>query len=56
MGIHNLVMIAGDAHLLAIDDGSNTDYSNNGGKAGFPLMQSSPMAQYGSSKGKINKK
>jgi len=51
LGIHNLVMIAGDAHLLAIDDGSNTDYSNNGGKAGFPLMQSSPMAQYGSSKG-----
>jgi len=48
--INNLVMIAGDAHLLAIDDGSHTDYSTNGG-AGFPLMQSSPIAQYGSSKG-----
>ncbi|ORX41811.1 Metallo-dependent phosphatase [Piromyces finnis] len=51
LGINNIVMIAGDAHLLAIDDGSHTDYSNNGGKAGFPIMQSSPMAQYGSSKG-----
>jgi len=50
LGINNLVMLAGDAHLLAIDDGSNTDYSTNGG-AGFPLMQSSPMAQYGSTKG-----
>jgi hypothetical protein len=51
LGINNIVMIAGDAHLLAIDDGSYTDYSTNGGKAGFPLMQSSPIAQYGSSKG-----
>jgi len=51
LGINNLVMLAGDAHLLAIDDGSHTDYSTNGGKAGFPLMQSSPIAQYGSSKG-----
>jgi len=51
LGINNIVMIAGDAHMLAIDDGSHTDYSTNGGKAGFPLMQSSPIAQYGSSKG-----
>jgi hypothetical protein len=42
-------MIAGDAHLVAADDGSNNDYSDNGG-AGFPLFQSAPMDNYGSDK------
>jgi hypothetical protein len=39
--------------MLAIDDGSNTDYSSIGKGAGFPLLHSAPMAQYGSSKGKV---
>lgn len=42
-------MFSGDAHLLAVDDGSNNDYSTYGG-AGFPLFQSAPMDQYGSDK------
>ncbi|KAI9139920.1 PhoD-like phosphatase-domain-containing protein [Paraphysoderma sedebokerense] len=51
----NLIMIAGDAHMLAIDDGTNTDYStgNDGNStgAGFPILQSAPLANYGSVKG-----
>ena len=27
-GILNLVMVGGDAHMVAVDDGTNTDYSN----------------------------
>jgi hypothetical protein len=49
LGITNLIMVAGDAHLLAMDDGRNNDYSTYGG-AGFPLCQSAPMDQYGSDK------
>ena len=43
-------MIAGDAHMIAYDDGTNTDYAEGGG-AGFPLMHSAPMAQVASYKG-----
>jgi hypothetical protein len=49
LGITNLVMIAGDAHLLGADDGSHNDYSSGGG-GGFPIFQSAPIAQYGSAK------
>lgn len=56
LNMNNLVMIAGDSHMIAVDDGSNTDYSTNGGNgAGFPLFHSAPMAQYGSSKGMLKK-
>lgn len=48
-GVNNLIMLAGDAHLVAADDGANNDYSDNGG-AGFPLFQSAPMDNYGSDK------
>lgn len=44
-----------DAHMLAIDDGTNTDYSTgndaNSTGAGFPILQSAPLANYGSVKG-----
>jgi hypothetical protein len=48
--IHNLLMIAGDAHMLAIDDGSNTDYSDTG-TAGFPLFHAAALDRPGSYKG-----
>jgi hypothetical protein len=48
--INNVVLIAGDAHMLAIDDGSHSDYSDNGG-AGFPVFQSAAWDRPGSSKG-----
>jgi hypothetical protein len=49
-GINNVVLVAGDAHMLAIDDGSHSDYSDNGG-AGFPVFQAAAWDRPGSSKG-----
>lgn len=49
VGVDNLVALAGDAHLIGIDSGANTDYAIGGG-AGFPLFHAAPMSQYGSTK------
>jgi alkaline phosphatase D len=48
--VKNLCMISGDAHMLAIDDGTNSDYSTGGG-AGFPVMHAAALDQNGSLKG-----
>eukprot|EP00834_Sanchytrium_tribonematis_P000598 NODE_11_length_54881_cov_1.430718.p11 type:complete len:497 gc:universal NODE_11_length_54881_cov_1.430718:2418-3908(+) len=45
--VKNMVMVAGDAHMLAYDDGTNTDF----GGGGFPLFQCAPLSNYGSCKG-----
>jgi hypothetical protein len=49
-GIHNLLMLAGDAHMLAIDDGSHSDYSGRGG-AGFPVFHAGALDRPGEIKG-----
>ena len=49
-GVHNLVSVGGDAHMVAIDDGTNSDYSTNGG-AGFPVLQAAALDRPGSVKG-----
>ena len=49
-GITNLMMLSGDAHMLAIDDGANTDYSDTGGAA-FPLLHAAATDRPGSVKG-----
>lgn len=51
--VSNLVFVAGDAHMVAADDGSHSDYSsvNTSNGAGFPVFQSSPLANVGTSKG-----
>jgi len=51
--INNLLMLAGDAHMLAIDDGSNSDYRTNTTRsgAGFPVFQAAPIDRMGSIKG-----
>jgi phosphodiesterase/alkaline phosphatase D-like protein len=49
-GIRNLVMLSGDAHMVAIDDGTNTDYST-GGHPGFPLLHAAALDRPGSRKG-----
>jgi PhoD-like phosphatase len=49
-GVDNLLMVSGDAHMLAIDDGTNTDYSTDGG-SGFPLLHSAALDRPGSVKG-----
>jgi phosphodiesterase/alkaline phosphatase D-like protein len=49
-GVDNLLMVSGDAHMLAYDDGTHTDYSDSGG-AGFPLFQVAALDRNGSVKG-----
>jgi len=44
--ITNLIMLAGDLHMLGIDNGSNADFASGGG-AGFPVMQASPLDRFG---------
>lgn len=48
--IDNVLMLSGDAHMLAIDDGRNTDYSGTG-RAGFPLMHAAALDRRGGVKG-----
>jgi hypothetical protein len=48
--IDNLMMLAGDAHMLGIDDGSNADYATSGG-SGFPVMHAAALDRPGSVKG-----
>lgn len=48
--IENLVMVAGDAHMVAYDDGSNTNYSSQPGPA-FPLLHAAALDRPGSVKG-----
>jgi hypothetical protein len=45
-----LLMVAGDAHMVAIDDGTNTGYATAGGPA-FPLMHAGALDRPGSFKG-----
>ena len=48
--IKNLCQISGDAHMVAIDDGSNSDYATGGG-ACFPVFQAAPLDRTPSPKG-----
>lgn len=48
--IRGLCMLSGDAHMLAIDDGSNSDYATSGGAA-FPVFHAAALDQTGSIKG-----
>lgn len=49
--IDNIVMICGDAHMLAADDGSNNTFASNGEGPGFPVLQAAAMSREGSKKG-----
>lgn len=48
--IGNLLMVAGDAHMIAIDDGSHTNYAA-AGNATFPLLHAAALDRPGSVKG-----
>jgi phosphodiesterase/alkaline phosphatase D-like protein len=50
-GIDGLLVLAGDAHMVAIDDGSNSDYSSTGSGSGFPVLQAAALDRPGSDKG-----
>ena len=48
--ISAIAILGGDAHMVAMDDGSNSDYATGGG-APIPVVQSAPLDQAGSRKG-----
>jgi phosphodiesterase/alkaline phosphatase D-like protein len=50
-GIGGLVMLSGDAHMLAIDDGSNNTYASDGEGPGFPVFHAAALDRHGSEKG-----
>lgn len=49
-GVDNLVMISGDAHMVAIDDGTNSGYGGDG-SPGFPVLHAGALDRPGSVKG-----
>src|SRR5215207_6205685 len=49
-GIRNLLMVSGDAHMLAIDNGTHSDYSDSG-DGGFPVFHAAPLDRPGRVKG-----
>jgi alkaline phosphatase D len=49
-GIDQLCMVSGDAHMLAIDDGTNSGYATSGAP-GFPVFHAAALDQSGSVKG-----
>lgn len=48
--IRNLVMLSADAHMLALDDGTNNSYATGGG-ASFPVFHAAALDRSGSIKG-----
>ena len=48
--VDNLFMVSGDAHMLAWDDGTHTDYSEAGTGA-FPLLHAAALDRKASIKG-----
>ena len=48
--VTNLVMLAGDAHMVAADDGTNNNYATGGG-GGFPVLHAAALHRNGSTKG-----
>lgn len=46
----NLLMLSGDAHMTAIDDGTNSDYSTSG-QGGFPVFHAGALDRPGRVKG-----
>jgi phosphodiesterase/alkaline phosphatase D-like protein len=49
-GIDGVVLFGGDAHMLAIDDGANSDYSDEG-QAALPVFQAGALDRRGTAKG-----
>lgn len=49
-GIERLVMLSGDAHMVAIDDGTNTGYADGGGPS-FPVLHAGALDRPGHVKG-----
>jgi phosphodiesterase/alkaline phosphatase D-like protein len=50
LDVTGLVMLAGDAHMVAADDGTNSNFSDSPGKA-FPVLHAAALDRPGSEKG-----
>ncbi len=50
-GIRNLVMLSGDAHMLAADSGANNRFAAGGAGPGFPVYHAGALDRRGSVKG-----
>ena len=50
-GITNLLMVSGDAHMVAIDDGSNTNFATSANGPSFPLVHAAALDRPGGVKG-----
>jgi phosphodiesterase/alkaline phosphatase D-like protein len=48
--VDNLLMVSGDAHMLAFDDGTHTDFSTSQ-TGGFPLLHAAAIDRPGNRKG-----
>lgn len=48
--IKNLLLVSGDAHMVAIDDGTHSDYSTSG-TDGFPVLAAAALDRPGTIKG-----
>ncbi len=50
---HRLVMLSGDAHMVAMDDGTNSNYAPDAppGEKAFPVVQAAPLDRYPQKKG-----
>lgn len=48
--VRNLVMLSGDAHMVAIDDGTNSGYAADG-SPGFPVLHAAALDRPGNVKG-----
>lgn len=50
-GIEGLVIVAGDSHMIAMDDGTNSDYSTSGDGPPIPVIHAAALDRNGSTKG-----
>jgi phosphodiesterase/alkaline phosphatase D-like protein len=49
-GVDNLLMLSGDAHMVAIDDGSHNTFASSG-EPSFPVFQAAPLDRPPGTKG-----
>ena len=51
--VNKFVILSGDGHMVAIDDGTNSDYSSDGkpGEHAFPVMHAGPLDRFPRVKG-----
>jgi len=51
--VNRLLMLSGDGHMVAIDDGTNSNFATDAqpGERGFPVMHAAPLDRYARHKG-----